>query len=243
MRIKETCLLYLFHVNALHYYELRDLLNIGRTTGEIICPDDGRMSGKHARIWVEIQEFEKTIYVEDLGSKNKTILDRMEIAPQQKTKLTLNTLLEIGNQQFIATESSALNLQEINAMIQALLLRPIVRFDQENQKQPEVLSPPPAPKTNPLDEISAKEGLLEQMQKDLMDLEQNTRNELLKMEEEKQKLVSQFKDKKVELTKQSQDLKIEIEAMRTEVERIRLEVEQKKKKIINLKDLPTDSSD
>ena len=236
-------MLYLFHVNALHYYELRDLLTIGRTAGEIICPDDGRMSGKHARIWVEIQEFEKTIYVEDLGSKNKTILNRLEIAPQQKTKLHLNTLLEIGNQQFIATESSALNLQEINSMIQALLLKPIVPFDQENQKQLEVVGPPPVPKTNPMDEISVKEALLEQSQKDLIDLEQNTRNVLLKMEEEKQKLVFQFKEKKVELTKQSQNLKSEIEAIKIEAERIRLEVEQKKKKIINLKDLPTDSSD
>jgi hypothetical protein len=233
-------LLYLFHVNTQHYHELRDVLTIGRVAGDIICPNDGQMSSKHARVWVEAVDFQKVIYLEDLGSKNRTMLDRTEIPPLQKMVLDFNMVLEIGEQQFLATDSSDLNLQEVHELIEKIQKRTPIKLENEKAKSSDGLAPPPFPKENPLEAINNKEQLLKDIQKSIIELEQETKRELLELEQTKQKLIIEAKTKKENLLKESQLLKDEVEAMKTELERVRLEVEMKKKKIINLKDIPSE---
>lgn len=233
-------MLYLFHVNTQHYHELRDVLIIGRVAGDIICPSDGMMSSKHARVWVEAVDYQKVIYLEDLGSKNRTMLDRTEIPPLQKKVLDFHMVLEIGEQQFLATDSSDLNLQEVHELVEKIQKRTPIKLENEKAKSSDEMGPPPIPKENPLEAINDKEILLKKIQGQMIELEQEAKRELIALEQTKQKLIKETKTKKENLLKESQALKDEVEAMKTELERVRLEVEMKKKKIINLKDIPSE---
>lgn len=103
---------YLYHINTFTYYDLKTDFVIGRTSGELVIPD-GRLSGQHARISLE----DSSYYIEDLESKNRTILNRTEIIPHEKVKLLKDSFLELGNQSFIITESKNLTVEEVNLII------------------------------------------------------------------------------------------------------------------------------
>ena len=65
--------------------------------------------------------------------------------------------------------------------------------------------------------------------------ENSTKMTLKKLEEAKARLMEQAKLKKEELVKKVTEAKMQIEAHKTQIEKIRQDVELKKKKIINLK--------
>lgn len=232
-------MLYLYHVNNLRYHEVVDQLTMGRTTGEIICADDGRMSGKHAQVSVETIENQLVLFVEDLGSKNKTIVNRNEIAPHQKIKIKMYCLLEVGDQKFVVTDSNNINVQNLNEMIEKHLRKSVIPLSAQ--------APPPIPK-NPtvskeltaFEKMQLKETKILQLHSEVTTLELNAKSELLRMEEAKEKLINNARAKKAELTKQMTTLKAEVDEAKLEMAKVKAELEQKKKKIINLKDIPSD---
>ena len=100
-------------MNQLKYYEIADQITIGRTTGEIICSEDGRMSGKHAQVTLDKVDI-NTVYIQDLGSKNRTIVGRAEIIPNIKIQLKMFCLIEVGDQQLVLTDNTNMNVQDVS---------------------------------------------------------------------------------------------------------------------------------
>nr|MBA2403446.1 FHA domain-containing protein [Bdellovibrionales bacterium] len=217
-------------------------VNIGRTTGEIICGEDGRMSGKHAQISSEMVDNIQVAFVQDLGSKNRTIVNRSEIQPHQKTKIKLYCLLEIGDQKFVITENKNVNQLDLNEMIDKLLKKPLIQFESL-----EVGPPNPSPlvslEETPQELVLKKENKIQQLQIEVASLETNAKSELLKLEEAKERIIVTAKLRKGELSRMILTLKTEVEESKAEIARVRAELEQKKKKIINLKDIPADTGE
>lgn len=224
-------MLYLYHVNDLKYYDLKESLTIGRLTGDILFPADNRVSSKHAKISVETIENKLVVYVEDLGSKNRTMINRAEITPHLKTKIRFFALLEIGDQKFVLSETNNINLQTLGEMIDAQLAKSIIKLATE----PSSPSTPLQPSTQT--GLEEKEASLLHYEKELTLVEAKAKSDILKIEETRDKIISEAKTKMNELTKNIKTLTMEIQEIKAEAEKIRMEVELKKKKVINLKDL------
>lgn len=232
-------MLYLYHVNMFSYQELHSQLTIGRTTGDMVFADDGRMSGKHAHISVEIQENGAHVFIEDLGSKNRTVVNRVEIPANQRIRIKNFALLEIGSQQFILTDNKTLSIQHLNEVMEHHMNKAVVKLEVSDRTKTGVRTPekPAAP----VDEFSAKESLLLQLQKEMLNIETSAKAEIAKLDEQRERIITAAKTKRAELMTKAQALKTELDEKKAEAQRIRAELEQKKKKIINLKDLPTDA--
>ena len=226
-------MLYLYHVNELKYYDLKESLTIGRMTGDILFPADNRVSSKHAKISVETIDNKRVVYVEDLGSKNRTILNRTEIAPHVKTSIRFFALLEIGDQKFVLCETNNINLQTLGEMIDAQIAKSIIKLS------PEQSSPPAPLQQATRTELEEKEASLLDYEKELAFVEAKAKSDILKIEETREKIISEAKTKMNELAKNIKKLTMEIQETKAEAEKIRQEVELKKKKVINLKDLDT----
>jgi hypothetical protein len=232
-------LLFLYHINNMDYHELVEPVTIGRTTGQIICAQDGRMSGKHAEIFTESVDGQEHVYIQDLGSKNHTIINRVEIPAHQKTKIKVYSFVEIGDQKFVITESNTANIQELNDMVSKQLAKTLVKLAPN-----EVLSAPELiPEVHPFEVVQRNEARIQQIQKEILALEQTAKSELLRLEDEKVKLITKAKAKKAELSQIMIVLKTEVDEKNAEMAKMKVELEQKKKKIINLKDLPSDSTE
>ncbi len=226
-------------MNQLKYYEIIDQITIGRTTGEITCPEDGRMSGKHAQVTLEKVADENVAYIQDLGSKNRTILGRVEIVPNQKIQLKIFGLIEVGDQQLVLTDNTSVDLSDINEMIEKHLRKPILKLETEElvPKSPIIVE------VSMFEQIQTKEGRIAQIQAEITSLEQNARNDLKRLDEAKEKIITNAKAKRLELSNIMTVLKIEVDEAKVHLAKMKTEIEQKKKKIINLKDLPTDSTE
>ena len=104
---------YLYHINTFTYYDLNSDLIIGRTAGTVVIPDQ-RLSGQHAKITFA----DNSYYLEDLASKNRTILNRTEIIPHEKNQLFKDSFLEMGSQSFIITDTKNLTVEDVNLVLE-----------------------------------------------------------------------------------------------------------------------------
>lgn len=215
-------------------------MTIGRTTGDIICADDGRMSGKHAQISLETVESQQIIYIQDLGSKNRTSVNRTEIPANQKFKIKVYCLLEVGDQKFVLTETKNVNIGDLNEMIDRQMKRSLVKLEAD-----EVAPPLPivSEEATPYELMKLKEARILQLHTDITAIELSAKSELMKLDEAKEKIILTAKAKRSELSKQMATLKAEVETSRAQIAKIKFDLEVKKKKIINLKDLPSDSTE
>ena len=220
-------MLYLYHVNTFAYHELKDSFLIGRTAGNLVFSDDGRMSGKHAIITSQLENGKILVQIEDQGSKNLSVVNRIQIPSFQKIRIKPLSLLEIGSQQFILTENKSMSLETLNGVMDHHMNKVVVKLEKENTDS--VIQAPPVFQ----DPIVAKENSLASLEKDLQIMEQNARAELAKLDEAREKIMTTVKNKKLELMKVITVLKNEVNAAKAE----KLELENKKKKIINLKDI------
>jgi hypothetical protein len=229
-------LLYLYHVNTLTFYEVVDQITLGRTTGDIVCVDDGRMSGKHAQITLEATETVPCLYIQDLGSKNFTIINRIEIEPHKKTQLKMFNFIEVGDQRFVVTESKDINLQDLSEMTSKLMSKPILKFAPGEK----ISQARPVHSITPYEQLQRQEGQIIQLKSEIMSLEQAAKGELVKLEEMKEKIILKAKAKRQELSIIITTLQCSIDETKAQMAIQKTEIEQKKKKIINLKDMPTD---
>ena len=233
-------MLYLYHVNNQQYYEITDQLTIGRTSGDIICPEDGRMSGKHAQVSVETLAGETSIYIQDLGSKNFTIVNRAEIRPKKIVKIKLFNFLEVGDQQFIVTDNKETKLIDLNEMISKYVNRSITKIDLEIILPGRVDAPA---EVSAFELMQQKEAKILQLQKEMLTLEKSAKNDILKLDEAREKVIINAKAKKAEISKTIEELQLVVDKSKEEMLKVKAEIELKKKKIINLKDLPSDSTE
>lgn len=220
-------MLYLYHVNTFAYHELKDQFLIGRTSGDLIFADDGRMSGKHAVISINDVKGQLQIQIEDQGSKNLSVVNRIQIPSFQKIRIKALSLMEIGSQQFILTENKTMTLETLNEVMDHHMNRAIVKLEKDQTSTGVNLSPAF------VDPIVAKEKSLASAEKELLQYETNAKAELARLDEAREKLITQIKSKRADMIKTVSSLKAEIQAAKAEKQ----EMENKLKKVINLKDI------
>ena len=194
------------------------------------------MSGKHAQITVEVKDGQKSVFIEDLGSKNRTSVNRVEIPPHQKTKLNLLCFIEIGAQAFVLTDSKDISIQDLNEAVDMHQKKQMKKLEEEKTKSLVKI----LPEVNPYDEIKKKEASLIELQQEIVNIETNAKAEIQKLDEARAQIIASAKEQRAELTKRASTLKTEIEESKAHLEKVRAELEQRKKKIINLKDIPSD---
>lgn len=234
-------MLYLYHVNKPNYYEVSGQFIIGRTTGEIIFPEDGQMSGKHVQLSLETIDGQEVLYIQDLGSKNCTYVNRSEIPANQKYRIKMYNFLEVGDQQFIVTDNTNCKIQDLEELVSKQLTKAVIRLSVGSIEMPAIETE--KKETIPTDIIKVNEEKILQLQKDIFALEQSTKSELLKLEVVKEKLTTKLNLKKTETAKAITTLQLAIDKNKEEMAKFKSEIEMKKKKIINLKDIPTDSTE
>lgn len=214
---------YLYHVNTFAYFELKAELTVGRTSGDMVYNSDFQMSGCHATITIDSSKESPMVYIEDLGSKNPTVLNRTQIYPHVKMRVKTYSLLEIGAQQFILTETKSMSLDVLNKVMDHNMNRPVVKIDRDVTSS--------IPSSSALD-ILGKTKLVQQAEEELMVLEQNAQAELMKLEQAKDKLMATVRSKKNELQKKLTVLKEDLE----NAHKLKAEVDNKKK-VINIKSI------
>lgn len=233
-------MLYLYHVNTFSYVELKDNFIIGRSTGDLVIPDSG-LSGKHAQLMVDQVDGKRALVVMDLGSKNRTALNRAELIPNQKYPVDSNSYLELGGQAFIITDRKTMSIGEINEIVEHYCSKDTIKLEgvklvhDLKEKMKGEVSRLVDTETCMNQGISELEAQLTKVQTDMSQLSLNLERELKKLDEAKVRLMEQAKAKKEELVKKAAETKLQIEAHKAQIEKIRQDVELKKKKIINLK--------
>lgn len=90
---------YLFNNTDLTFSRLRHGLVCGRSEGQLKFEGDTLASRKHCRFIIDGYD----VFVEDLGSTNRTKVNGVEIRPNIRRKLRLNDVIEFGNQRMILT--------------------------------------------------------------------------------------------------------------------------------------------
>lgn len=226
---------YLYHVNTFVFHEIKDQIIIGRTTGELVFNEDNNMSGKHAQVTLDSQN-SSSLMIEDLGSKNLTIVNRVQIPSLTPTKLNVHSVIEIGAQQFIVTDSNTMTLESLNSILETSKYRPVGNPLKDKTHTNLNLKPIQIPESFE-NRIAAKEKQLIDGASELKLFEEKTLQELAKIDNLKEKLLHQLKTKKLENAKLSLSLEKDIELLKEEAQKIRQEFEIKKKKVINLKDI------
>lgn len=215
--------MYLYHVNTFTYHELKDQIAIGRTNGDLIFETDHQMSGLHAMISLELKDGQGLVYIEDLNSKNLSVVNRLQIEPYTKTRIKIFSLLEIGAQHFILSDSEKIPLETLNKILDYNMKKPIVKVDREKtisriSNIPEGI------------DVPTKERHLAEAEKELQIVETNLHMELTRIEQARERLIMTSKNKKEDLTKRIAVMKIELET----AQRLKAEYDNKKK-LINIK--------
>jgi pSer/pThr/pTyr-binding forkhead associated (FHA) protein len=178
---------------------------IGRNTGDLQFSFDSRMSGKHAQIIVEEFGQQEVYYIIDLGSKNKTFVDRVEIIPNEKVRINSSTLIEAGDQQFIVTLSDRIELQDLTAIYNKKMKMPISKMNEVSRSG--ITLPPPIPELKEMVKKQSIEGDIKEIEQQILNLEKNVKNELAKYEEAKENLIASAKKTKIELMERLKKLK------------------------------------
>jgi len=216
-------MIYLYHVNTFAYHELKDQIAIGRMNGDLIFETDHQMSGLHAMINLELKDGATVVYVEDLNSKNLSIVNRIQISPYTKTRIKIFSLLEIGSQHFILSDSDSIPLETLNKILDYNMRKPIVKVDRDKTIS----------RINNLPEgidVPGKEKLLAEAEKELLVVEQTLHSEFARIEQARERLLMTSKNKKEDLTKRIAAIRIDLQ----NAQKLKAEYDNKKK-LINLK--------
>lgn len=225
-----NCMLYLYHVNSFAYHKLDHEMIIGRTTGDLLFANDAAMSGKHAKVTIE----NGAVIVEDLGSKNLTMVNHSQIQSNVPIKIKLYTLIEIGSQQFIVSDTNNISIETLNSVLDLVKSKP-VNSTEKTKTNIEIKT---IDSSLSLDsQISNKEKMITQTESDLTVYIENANKEMEKLNALKEEIVSGLKLKKDEASKKITVLTLEVENLKAEALRLKTELEIKKKKIINIKDI------
>jgi pSer/pThr/pTyr-binding forkhead associated (FHA) protein len=230
-------MIYLFHVTGLNYYEIKGEFKIGRTQGDLVIGTDSLLSSLHVKIYPTEINSQIQIFVEDLGSKNKSMLNRTELTPNNPVKASINSVLEIGCQKFIFTKNNRLQILEINQILESNEQRIVTKI--EGQKLIDDL------KTKIKSELTNLVALEEKYKKEAANLEakvlefQNLINQYLekekieheKLEEQKRKISFEIQNKASELKQNIASVHGEINSIQEKIQDIRSKKAEKELRI------------
>lgn len=226
-------MLLIYHVTSMSYLTMsRDVFLVGRTMGDLVIPDPA-LSSKHMQFMIEGND----LFVMDLGSKNRTIVNRAEILPNTKVRLQENSFIEIGTNTFIATSNKNITYKDVNAIVDQNMARNVVKQEgvkavaDLKERIKEEITKLMSTSTMAQEEIMSHEALIQKLQQNLTTLDESFEREMRKVEEAKQKLLQQVQDKKNEIYGRIDGLKEEIDHLKDKIERSQVEAEAKKKKL------------
>jgi len=223
---------YLYHVNGLNYIELRDGMTFGRTTATKIFSDDSKMSGEHCRFSVRGDE----VYVEDLNSKNRTIVDRFELIPAKLSQLKLHSILEVGHQRFIMTDKN-LSMMEIDKILSSQQGKQVAKLetaklvqDIQNKLMKEVDDMLENEKKL-TSQLIEKKFKLSDAKKSIINLAKDTQEELRKLDEQKTQILNTIVEKEDALQSMIKTLDNDTQVLTNQIQKLQEEIELKKKKV------------
>lgn len=230
---------YLYHVNALNYHELKTYFEIGRTQGDLVIGTDSLLSSRHVKFSRQETENQIHYFVEDLGSKNKSLLDRNELKPNSPVKVNLNSVLEIGNQKFIFTKNNHLQILEVNTILDENEKRVVIKL--EGKKLIEDLKDKMKSEVTNLlileekyqNEIKALESKILEHQNKINQFLEMEKIELQKLDEQKKRITEQVQMKTNELKQQMISSTNEISTLQRNIAEIELKKAEKEQKIAN----------
>ena len=106
---------FLFDMCSMERIELFDGMVFGRDDSSDIVVNDEMVSGSHFK--VKIIDYE--LYVVDLESSNKTIVNDVEIIPHKDVKLNPKDVIRIGSQEYAYSSGAVrkLNLPELSSTL------------------------------------------------------------------------------------------------------------------------------
>jgi pSer/pThr/pTyr-binding forkhead associated (FHA) protein len=84
------------------FVKIHDGFVCGRNEGDLQFPSDDVISRKQCRFSIDAND----VYVEDLGSTNKTKVNTVPIASKKKRRIQLNDVVEFGRRRFILTNQN-----------------------------------------------------------------------------------------------------------------------------------------
>lgn len=227
-------MLYLYHITSFRYFELtKDQYLIGRTSGDLVFENDNAMSGKHALLTLETNDNITKVFVEDLVSKNRTVVDRAQIPPRTKIRLLENGLLELGEQIFLLTKKNDLKLEEINNLIDHKLEKQIIALETLNlvQKMRDTL-------TKELEALISTEEAAKQKLIENRELIKKAEDEMLGLERKKKFLLAELEAEANEIKNQIFKFTNEMGDANSTLSQITDDIESLKTKIGRLTTLP-----
>lgn len=223
---------YLYHINGLNYIEMRDGMSFGRNNGSKTFPDDHKMSGEHCRFKVAGEE----VFVEDLGSKNRTSLDRIQLLPNRPTQMYLMAVLELGEQRFIMTDHN-LTLQEVNEILGSQQGLQVARLEgakiiqEKNDRLALELEKLQDSHQKINAELIDKKFKLTDAKKQIINLAKDAELELKKLDEEKARILNEVVGKEDQLQMMIKSLTNDTATLGVQLEKLREDIELKKKKL------------
>lgn len=102
MSVRPKFNLFLVHQETGQRYPVGEEVVLGRTSGDILFPDDPKVSTQHARVL----KTPKGVAVHDLGSSNGTSIDGNKLDPKKVYVFKAGSVLSLGSQQLKLTEVS-----------------------------------------------------------------------------------------------------------------------------------------
>jgi len=90
---------FLFDDRRKHFMEVRSGMTLGRSGADVQFGADELVSRKHCRFVVDGNH----IYLEDLGSTNRTKVNSVAVTPGHRRRIQLYDVIELGKQKLILT--------------------------------------------------------------------------------------------------------------------------------------------
>lgn len=209
-----------------------DGMIFGRSDGTKTFPDDNKMSSEHCRFHIINDE----VYVEDMNSKNRTVLDRMEIIPGKKIVIRLDSMLEVGSQRFILTDRN-LRLQDINGIVNEQTSHQITKLESLklamdlNDRNISDVEKMMGTQEELNAQIIEKRVRIGDSQKRIIQLAKETEARLNELEAQKMEILSATSDEEKKLQDEMNKLANDVNVLRTQLAKLTSGIEIKRKKI------------
>ncbi|HXH75649.1 MAG TPA: FHA domain-containing protein [Bacteriovoracaceae bacterium] len=230
----------LYHVNSFEYIELKHEFMIGRHTGDLII-QESFFSGKHAKFLFERTPEGIDLFIVDLNSKNRSMVNRVEIIPELKVRLYDKSFIQFGTHSFIVTTTKRLSLEEINNIISSNMSKNIIKLEgvmkvhEGKEKIRDEVSKLMDVEALMKAEMVEKERIILTKEEDILVVEQNLQKEFKKLDDTKARLILASEARKEGIANEIKEMRLEIDNYQKKLEEIDTEVELKKKKMSNIK--------
>src|SRR3954470_12440664 len=84
------------------FVRIHDGFIVGRNEGDLQFPSDDVVSRRQCRFTIDAND----VYIEDMGSTNRTKINTVPIPSKKKRRIQLNDVIEFGKRRFIFTNQN-----------------------------------------------------------------------------------------------------------------------------------------